>query len=909
MLPFDTARWPVLSALLDELLPLSGPEREVRLQALAQGNADTAVQLRALLQADQAAQQASFLHGVADPQTLGEGLKPGDRVGAWTLHQPVGEGGMGEVWRARRHDGRYEGDAAIKFLKPGRRDPVMQERFRREGALLARLRHPGIAQLLDAGLTPQGQPYLVLEWVQGQRIDRWCDVAGLGLHARIRLFLQVLAAVSAAHSQLAIHRDLKPSNILVDGQGAIKLLDFGIAKLLDEGTDPQLTREGAFAMTPEYAAPEQFGSGALGVTTDVYALGVVLHVLLTGQHPSGLQGEINPLAYLRAATEGPPRRASAAAASPADARLLAGDLDNILACAMAAAPHARYASVQALADDLQRHLDHRPVAARRAPWPERARLFVRRNRLAVALAGLAAVAVLAGVAGTLAMAWQAQRSAVQAQAERQRADAQAQAAVAQRDVALQEMTKAQRLNELFRFVALSSPNGGDLTLLEVLKRSAAYIEGREGLDPGQRALLLATLAEHMTSIDQWEQAAQLLMRAEVHAATTQDLAARAYVACNLSSVQAVNGDFAAASDSALRGLRILGDGSGQVSTRIACLQNGEWVARESGDTRLSLERIELALQLNKQLPVPDLMSLHDTVGHAAMAYLFAGQIEKAVRNFEQSAVLLASLHMGNTASADVMSSNWASLCFYVGRPLEGMALARRARQIRNSGNGNAPEAVPGFAFDDMALRQLGRLPAALAFSDRLLPYMDRTGHRAAGNVGRMSRVAILREMGRLDAASALIAETLQRLTTLPPGNYHFGLLRAEQGLVAAQRGQATQAGQWLDEGVALLRASSNAALFLPPTLLRRAEFHLAQGRLDAAQQDARDAQGLLHTSLGPTLMSLHHGDALMVLGQVAVRRGQVAEAQARFRAAAAQYADSLGPQDRKTLRAEKLAGV
>jgi hypothetical protein len=155
-------------------------------------------------------------------------------------------------------------------------------------------------------------------------------------------------------------------------------------------------------------------------------------------------------------------------------------------------------------------------------------------------------------------------------------------------------------------------------------------------------------------------------------------------------------------------------------------QNGEWVARESGDTRLSLERIELALQLNKQLPVPDLMSLHDTVGHAAMAYLFAGQIEKAVRNFEQSAVLLASLHMGNTASADVMSSNWASLCFYVGRPLEGMALARRARQIRNSGNGDAPDAVPGFAFDDMALRHC-RLPAALAFGP-LASVHGRTGH-------------------------------------------------------------------------------------------------------------------------------------------------------------------------------------
>ncbi len=906
MLPFDAARWRVLSVALDELLSLPLPERETRLQGLAQHDPSAAAQLRALLQADAAAQDDGFLQGVADVPAPSMHLKPGERVGAWKLCEPVGEGGMGEVWRAQRHDGRYEGDAAIKFLKPGHRDQTMQERFRREGALLARLRHPGIAQLLDAGITSDGQPYLVLEWVGGQRIDQWCDTQRLALHARIRLFLQVLAAVSAAHSLLVIHRDLKPSNILVDAQGAIKLLDFGIAKLLDEDTAAQLTRDGGFAMTPEFAAPEQFGSGALGVTTDVYALGVVLFVLLTAQHPSGLHGQTNPLAYLRAATEGPQRRASAATASALDARLLTGDLDNILACAMSAVPDQRYASVQALADDLQRHLEHRPVAARRASLSERARLFVRRNRLPVALAGLATVAVLAGLAGTLTMAWQAQRSAALAQEETRRADALAQAAVAQRDVALQEMTKAQRLNELFRFLALGSPNGGDLPMLEVLKRSAHYIDEREGLDAGQRALLLATLAEHVTGLDQWHLAAQLLQRAEVHAAATSDSAARAMVACNLSTVQVISGDFAAASESARRGLQALGDGAGHVSTRISCLQTGEWVAREMGDTALSVQRIELAVRLNDQLPVPDPMSLHDTLSHAAMAYQFAGRIEEAVRSNERSAALLASLRMGNTATADVVTSNWASLWAYVGRPLQGMALADKARQIRNSGLGDALNTGPGFAYDDISLQQLGRLPEALAFSDQSISFMDRMGHWLGANVGRMSRVAILRKMGRLDAATALITETLQRLGTLPPSNYHFGLLRAEQGLIAAQRGQAKRATELLDEAVALLRASSNGALFLPPTLLRRAEFHLAQGRLDAAEQDASDAQGLLNASLGPALLSMHHGDALMVLGRVAARRGQTDDAQAQFKAASVQYADSLGPQNRKALEAAKL---
>ena len=208
---------------------------------------------------------------------------------------------MGTVWLARRSDGRYEGQAAVKLLNLALLDPVGSERFRREGTLLARLNHPNIARLLDAGVADGGQPYLVLEYVEGSRIDRYCDERRLSPEARLRLFLDVLVAVSHAHANLIVHRDLKPSNILVTRDGTVKLLDFGIAKLLQEEQSDAgvstLTDAGGRAMTPEYAAQEQIRGEPVTIATDVYTLGVLLYGLLAGRHPAGEFGRL-PAEYL-----------------------------------------------------------------------------------------------------------------------------------------------------------------------------------------------------------------------------------------------------------------------------------------------------------------------------------------------------------------------------------------------------------------------------------------------------------------------------------------------------------------------------------------------------------------------------------------------------------------------------------
>ena len=222
---------------------------------------------------------------------LGQPSLVGQSLGAYTLESQIGHGGMGSVWLAHRSDGRFEGKAAVKMLNMALLGQNGEERFRREGRLLGKLTHPHIARILDAGVMPTGQPYLVLEHVEGRAIDVYCDERRLGVEERVRLFIDVLSAVGHAHANLIIHRDIKPSNIQVTHDGVAKLLDFGIAKLIqddDQGTKvTNLTQDGTRALTPGYASPEQALGDSITIATDVYSLGVLLYVLLSGQHPTG----------------------------------------------------------------------------------------------------------------------------------------------------------------------------------------------------------------------------------------------------------------------------------------------------------------------------------------------------------------------------------------------------------------------------------------------------------------------------------------------------------------------------------------------------------------------------------------------------------------------------------------------
>jgi len=358
-----------------------------------------------LLESDSAARQgflgaqveSALLDLMADeaPKSAMEGR----RIGSWRLVREIGRGGMGAVYLAARADQQYESSVAIKLVRPGFDTDFMLDRFRRERQILARLDHPNITRLFDGGATEDGIPYLVMEYIEGAWITRYAAEHGLSMEDRIRLCLPVCAAVEYAHRNFIVHRDLKPANILIDRNGVPKLLDFGISKLLQADPEEAATTQGARLLTPEYASPEQIRGEPVTIASDVYSLGAVMYELLTGVRPHKMEGG-SAFDLQRAICQDPVAPPSKAATDRTAARRLRGDLDNILLRAVQKEPVRRYVSVEHFADDLRRYLEHRPVLARPDSPGYRASKFIRRNRVAVALATLAATAVLGGAAMT-----------------------------------------------------------------------------------------------------------------------------------------------------------------------------------------------------------------------------------------------------------------------------------------------------------------------------------------------------------------------------------------------------------------------------------------------------------------------------------------------------------------------------
>lgn len=413
---FDGGRWHRVSPHLEHALELTPAERRTWLTGLRSDDPELADDLEGLLEGHRELSAAGFLDDGAR-LLHGPEAREGARVGAYTLLKTIGRGGMGSVWLAARNDGRYEGQAAVKLPNLELVGRTGGERFRREGTILARLTHPNIARLIDAGVSATGQPYLVLDHVAGRHIDRHCDDHALSVGDRIRLFLDVLSAVAHAHANLIVHRDLKPSNVLVSKDGQVKLLDFGIAKLLErDPSRPEATLTRDAGLTPKYAAPEQVNGGPITTATDVYALGVLLYELLSGHDAVGTSG-LSAADMVRAIVDTEPRRMSAAAVDAEEGpqvlaerafrrattpdglrRRLRGDLDTIVAKALKKDPKERYASVAEFADDLRRYLNHQPIAARPDTFAYRTAKFARRHRRSLVAGGAAALLV----AGTIA---------------------------------------------------------------------------------------------------------------------------------------------------------------------------------------------------------------------------------------------------------------------------------------------------------------------------------------------------------------------------------------------------------------------------------------------------------------------------------------------------------------------------
>jgi tetratricopeptide (TPR) repeat protein len=437
--------WKIVEELFHAATEIPANERPAFLERACGGDDGLRAEVESLLAFDSGKTSpfATLVEAGAARFFHTEGML-GARVGSYQITESLGHGGMGAVYLAERADDQFSRKAAVKFVRKGMDTPGAVERFLRERQILANLDHPYIGKLLDGGTTDDGIPYFVMEYIQGTPIDEYCNLHGLSVDARCELFRKVCEAVAYAHRSLVVHRDLKPTNILVNEDGAPVLLDFGIAKLVDESGAQQHTQTGGtWMLTPDYASPEQIQGLPTTTSTDVYSLGVVLYQLLTGAKPFRVDST-TPLEIARTICETLPCRPSSVAGS----RKVSADLDNIVLMALRKEPERRYSSVDQFREDIFRYLKGRPVIAREDTFTYRAGKFVRRNRAAVVAGALVSASLFGAVAMTAHEARRAGQALVQAEAQRNIALAQGAQAKAERNRAEAEHVTADQQREL-----------------------------------------------------------------------------------------------------------------------------------------------------------------------------------------------------------------------------------------------------------------------------------------------------------------------------------------------------------------------------------------------------------------------------------------------------------------------------
>jgi serine/threonine-protein kinase len=903
-------QWQAVSPYLDQALALAEEERAAWLASLRQQNPELAGHLQVLLAEHRALSEEGFLE--QNPVALLEesGLA-GRQIGAYTLLAPIGHGGMGTVWLAERSDGRFQRQAAVKFLSIALVGRGGEERFKREGSILGRLAHPHIAELLDAGVSAAGQPYLVLEHVEGEHIDQYCDQHRLDVEARVRVFLDVLAAVAHAHAHLIVHRDLKPSNVLVRNDGQVKLLDFGIAKLLEgegqAGAATLLTREGG-ALTPAYAAPEQVTGGPVTTATDVYALGVLLYVLLTGQHPAGFatRSTADLVKAIVDTEPAPPSDAVASARADSDAaanatkrastpdklrRLLRGDLDTILAKALKKNPQERYSSVTAFGDDLRRYLRHEPISARPDTLRYRAAKFVRRNRTTVALTALALAGVLAGVIGTVVQARTARR---------------------QRDFAYRQLARAEAINDLNNFLLSdAAPSGKPFTVNELLGRAERIVGRQQDQRDASRVEILISIGRQYWAQDEDAKALRVLTQAYDLSRGLPDRSIRAKASCALAAALARGGG--------LRAETLFQEGLNQLPNepqfaldRIFCLQRGSEVAREHGAAQDAIARVQAAQRVLKNSPFDsELLELHAFID-LAEAYRGAGQHREAIAAFEQASGLMTSMGRDDTETAGTLFNNWALALSQLGRPLEAEGIFRRAIEISRADQTDETVSPMLLLNHGRVLRDLGRLDEAAGSAERAYAKARRAGDQVVINQSLLERARIYRDQRDLARAEAMLAEVEPRLRrNLPAGHIAFASLASERALIAQAAGDLGAAlrlaSQAMDIAEASVKAGRQGADFLPTLLLRRSDLKLQLRRPDEAAADATRGLSLLQTAAQPGTFSSTLGRAYLTLGRALQAQGKPEEARAALRSAVQHLQSALGPDHPDTRAARQLA--
>jgi eukaryotic-like serine/threonine-protein kinase len=912
---FDESLWSRLSPLLDQALGLEGKAREELVRSTREEDPALGEALAGHLGEHERAVASGFL---AQPSSLTPVALEGRTLGAYELVERIGAGGMGTVWRARRSDGMFEGDVALKLLHPSLLEAHSTERFRSEGSILSRLAHPGIARLYDAGVSPAGQPFLVLELVDGVRIDRFADAHRLPVRARLELFLQIADAVAFAHSNLVVHRDLKPSNILVDRTGRTKLLDFGVATLVDQasGVALGLTVTTARALTPEYAAPEQLEGGAITTATDVYSLGVLLYELLTGEHPVA-SADSSPAELVRAITAGETQRmserirqtpANPGMAEPAasigdDAvsrleargttqeglyRALAGDLDTIVAKALKRPVAERYPTVAALADDLRRHLQNLPVRARPDSLGYRLRKLAARHRVEVAAAGLVVVALLSATG----ISWR-----------------QARASAAERDRALEELSRAEITNDLSGFlISEANPDGQPMSKSDLLARAEAMIDGRFADNPALQAHMLVLLSSRYYEISDYPPWQRVLQRAYELARRTSDPRLRAVAACELAMAVTDEEPERAQALLAQANLELDAQDPAVAAAELArCRLDEAIVASWGGQFERAVAAAEESLRFEASRPGPSGRGdvALNTLG---LAQGQLGRFEAANATFERLFALLAAERRTRTRLATTARHNWTLALVNAGQVRRALAesdtLVAITREL-----GGGPVSPYKLSSRASLLSYAGRHDEAIATAAESI-------RNTSGTMGSQvpfwiycTAARVQAQAGRFDEADLALAEMDRAFEAIPsPPAGLLGMRELYRARATIDR-DARAAAALARRAFELLEREKQPARDLLQALLiaARAENDLGNGTLAAV--DAARALEMANAGLGGFVHSRELGLAELEAARAAAGAGNLPAARAGFERAVENLRDAVGADAPETLRAERQAAA
>jgi serine/threonine-protein kinase len=897
MSPLDKDYWGHLRTLLDQALEVAPELRPAWLADRQRENPTLAAELEGLLAAEIELDRQGFLGAAGREQLLaGAPSLTGQRIGPYTLVRPLGQGGMGSVWLARRTDGRFEGEVAIKFLNLALLGPVGEARFRREGTLLARLTHPNIARLIDAGVADAGQPYLVLELIEGRPLDQYCEQEHLAPLDRVRLFHQLLDAVAHAHAHFVVHRDLKPSNILVTRDGVAKLLDFGIAKLLDDeqaqAHPSTITQAGVGAFTPEYAAPEQVRGDPVTAATDVYSLGVLLYRLLAGRHPTS-EGCRTPADHLRAILDTEPTRLSDAvtasgrtgghgASTERLRRLYLGDLDNILSKALRKNPAERYPTAQALADDLARYLRDEPVTARPDSLGYRTAKFVRRHRAGVAAAVISVVALVGGTAFSVWQLLEANRQRDEARFQARRADAQL----------------------AFHNMVFSSVGDRPITMREILDRGRDLLEKEYGGDPRFTASISRMLALQYGEIGAYDAAQAMLARSDSLARISGASDMLLDNACQRASILS-NSDRAAAAHAVMDSIQPMLLTASRTFDLPHCLviQAGILTDDQRPDSAVALSRRAIALMEERGDTAE--YSFTEALNMMANALENSHHRREALAVYQRLADLLDRTGRRETVSRNAISNNIGIALTNLGQLLDAEPVLREtAEQFRRSNpEGEVhPAIIVNYA---RTLLGLNRLDSALAWSIRLRTQAARINNPGMEQTGLffLIRGEVLR--GNLGKAEAYFTDWK---ALIPRQSRHRveDLLELE-GILAGARGRTREAH---DKLLAALQGSGylegKPGYGARSLLVQLAGAALELGDGAEALKYARGADSLASVDSIAVSRSAYVGEARLLEARALLAAGDSAGARAAIGPAAIALRAGAGPDHPLTLQAASL---